>query len=352
MVDIYSLEGTYTLLEAVRKIQQPVSFLADTFFPQKVQIQTDFVTFETLKAGRQVAPFVVPGTRGRNVARTKSITKYYRPPMFGPRRVISAGDLQQRQFGEIPNLYGAPTPEERFARLQAQDLSDLMMLHANRRNQMASEILQTGAVKMRAYADDGAVVQEETIDFDWSGAKTVTTSWTNASADIYNDLYIHSEKIQEECGEIPTVAICGKNVERYLLNNAEIKTWLSLPNRENLNMVSFAPHYTSPQSRFIGYISSLNLELISYSQSYIAEDGTVKNFVEPDNIIIGIAGRGKEVHGPISIFQNGGWNTISAEYVPFYTYNDDAQTTALTVYSKYILIPDDLAGWYCLKVKK
>ncbi len=347
-LDIFSLEHTYELIQAVQQVKAPVSFLADTFFPNVMQTQADYVAVETQKLGRRLAPFITKNTRGVNVSREKSEIKYYSPLLFGPRRVISAGDLALRQFGEMPNLYGAPTPEERAARLQAQDLTDLLRLHANRKNQMASEILQTGKLTVKAYADDGKVAETDEIDFSFSNLITPAVTWNNANATIYEDLKTVSEQIQGDIGEIPTVAILGKNVEKYLIQNTEIKNWLMVPSRENLLMANFAPHWTSAECRYIGRISALNLDLVSYSQTYTAEDGTTKYFVEPDNVILGITGGGREVHTPVSIFQNG-WHTINAAYVPLYTSDDTAQTTALTVYSKYILVPADVASWYCIK---
>ena len=350
-LDIFSIEHSYELIQAIQQVKQPASFLADTFFPNVRMSTADYVAVETQKLGRRLAPFITKNTRGVNISREKSEIKYYSPLTFAPRRVIGAGDLELRQFGEVPNLFSKPTPEERAARLQAQDLVDLMRLHANRKNQMASEILQSGKVKIKAYADDGKIAEEEEIDFGFSNVITPAVTWDNAAATIYRDLKTISEQIQEDLGEIPTVAILGKNVEQYLINNTEIKNWLMVPSRENLLMANFAPTWTNPQVRHIGRISALNLDLVSYSQTYVAEDGTTKYFVAPDNVILGLAGGGMEIHAPVSIFQSGAWHTISAPFVPSYSSNDDAQTTSLTVYSKYMMVPGDLNSWYTIKTK-
>ena len=350
MLDIFSIETTYTLLEAVERIDQPLSFLADTFFNNRRTVETEMVAMEYRKQGRQLAPYVVRGGRGVDVSRSGSKVKYYSPPIYAPRRTIGLYDITHRQFGEIPNLYSPVTPEERAAKMQAEDLADLLKLHANRRGQLASEILQTGKVTMKAYADDGLVAEVDEIDYGWSGSITPTIAWSNANAKIYDDLKAASEKIQEDTGEIPTLAICGKNIEGYLIQNKEIKDWLLIPNRQNIAMASFAPRYTSPQVRYIGYISALNMELVSYAQTYIDENGQTQYYVDPDNVIIGVPGKGKEIHAPVTIFTNDGkFQTISAAYVPNYTFDINAQTTALTVYAKYILVPEMVDDWVTIK---
>lgn len=350
MENIFDLQYTYTLLESIKKVQPPVNFLTDLFFNKKTSVNTDYIVFEELKQKRQLANYLSRGSRGLNIERTKSKARMYKMALIGARRTISEEDVRNRLAFEVPNLYTPVTPEERAARLRAQDMADLMLLMENRRGQMSSEILQTGKIKIAAYNNDGVIEENEVLDFGWNGLVTPTVPWNNSAATIYDDLKTVSEKIQEEEGEIPTVAICGKNIERALLNNEEIRQWLLIPNRQNLTMAGFAPKFTSPQVRHIGYISALNLELVSYSQTFTDTDGTVKYYIEPNNVIIGIPNLGRQVYGSVNLFQNGNWHTINgAEIVPFYTADDTSQTTSLTLYSRHIQIPDSITSWHCIK---
>ena len=349
--DLFNLNTTLTLIQAVENIKLPVSFLTDTFFPQKLSVATDYVAIEYRKENRMLAPFLVKNTKGIDIARGKSRVKIYSPVVVGARRTIGIGDVSLRQFGEQPNIYNAPTAEERQARLQAQDLSELLRLMANRKEAMASELLQTGKLKIQAFAEDGQIAEVDEIDYDLNNSITPTVVWSNTSAKIYDDLRDASEQIQEEIGEIPTVLIVGKNIEQRLLKNKEIKDWLMLPNRENLTMANFAPTWTSPQVRHIGRISALNLDIVSYSQTYIDDSGTVKNFIDPDTAIIGVPGKGREIHCPVTIFQQGNFHTISADTVPFYSYSDEAQTTSLTLFSRYVLTPDAFGSWITIKTE-
>ena len=351
MIDIFSWESTITLLQAVEKIEQPFNFLAETFFPKKNFLETDYAALEYRKTNRNVAPYIVANTGGVNIARGTSKSKMFTAPNFAARRTIGLADLKLRQFGETPNIYNAVKVEERLARLESQDFAELTRLIQNRHGVMASEILQTGVLNLRAYADDGRRVSTETIDFECAdNFVTPTVHWSNTAAKIYQDLYTVSEKIQMETGQIPTVAICGKNIERYLLQNEEIKNWLLIPNRQNLAMVDFAPRFTSPNARYIGRISALNLDFYSYNETYFDEDGNVKSFVDDNNVIIGIAGTGSTCYFPITLFfADGQPHTISSEIVPQYTFNQDAQTRSLTLYSRFIQIPSTFSDWVCIK---
>ena len=348
--DIFGIDYSLKLAEAVERATPLSNFLADTFFPKKETVMADVVAVEYKRKGLQIAPYIVKNAGGLNMSREKSKISWYKTPRFGARRVIGLEDLEQRQFGELPDIYRATRPEERFAKMQAQDLADLIKMHNNRRAIMASEILNSGKLVMNAYADDGRIIRTDTIEFEGFNEVTPTILWSNAAAKIYEDLYDISEKIQESAGQIPTIAICGKNVERRLLANTEIKNWLMIPNRENLAMANFAPRFTDVNARYIGRISALNLDLYSFADTYI-ENGTKKYLVGEDNVIMGVPGNGKEIHSPVSFFKNGNWNTVSAGYVPVYSYDDNAQTTSLTVYSRFLLVPETLDDWYLIKTE-
>lgn len=346
------ITDTYELIGTVEQIKPPASYLVDTFFPNKMPVSySSWVSVEYRKEGRMLAPYVVRNGKGVNINRGTSRIKSYKAPMVAPRRTIGLGDIELRQFGEQP-VFSSVRPEDRAARMQAQDLVELRRLIYNTMNKQAADILQTGKTTIRGYADDGVTVDVDEIDFEWNGLVRPSTDWDQAGASIYDDLRAASERIQEDSGYIPTLMLCGKNVEKYLLNNTEIKEWLQIPNRQNLTMASFAPHYTTPQARFIGHISALNLEIISYSETFTDDDGQVKPFLDPDTVIIANPNRGKQLYGAITYMDTAGnWQTVAANEVPVYLFDSNAQQSSLTIYSRFVLVPDVLEDWLTLKVK-
>lgn len=354
MEDIWRIKDTYELLGVVEQIKPPASYLADTFFPRKMPVSySSYVAVEFRKQGRILAPYVIKGGSGVNINRGGSRIQLYSAPMVAPKRTIGLGDIELRQFGEPP-IFSSVTPAERAALKQAEDLNDLLRTITNRRNKQAADILQTGETTIRGYADDGKTVQIDTIKFDWNGLIEPVKDWSDSDATIYDDIKGASERIQEESGFIPTLMVCGSNVEKYLLNNEEIFKWLSIPNRQNVQLMSFSPHYTSPQARFIGYISALNLEIISYTETYTDDlTGEVKPFLDPDTAIIGNPGRGKQLFGMISYMdQAGDWQTIAAENVPVYIADPKSQQSSLTIFSRFLLVPEVIEDYVTIKTKK
>lgn len=350
--DIFAITDTYQLMQAVERIKQPASYLVDTFFPNRMPVATsDYIAVEYRKGKRLLAPYITKGSRGVNINRDSSQVKIYAPPMVGPRRVISISDVAMRQFGEQP-IFSTMTPGERAAAMQARDLVELLGMIQNRKNKMAADILQTGTTVIKGLADDGVTERIDTVDFGSSMIGTVTADWKIATTSIYDDLMGVSKRIQENTGEIPRLCICGANVEKYLLGNKEILDWLQIPNRQNLAMASFAPTFTAPQARFIGQIPALNMEFVSYLETYTDDDGKVKPFIDPDTVIVCNPGKGKQLYGAIDILdgQTKRFERYAAENVPHYVINEEAQQMSLVVYSRFLLVPDLLDDFVTMKV--
>ena len=177
--------------------------------------------------------------------------------MVAPRRTVRPEDIDQRGFGET--IYSTKTPAQRATEIQANDLAEMQAMILNRKNQMAAEILTTGAYTIKGYADDGTTVKTAKVTFDWNQKITPTTTWDQANASIYSDLKNASSLIQENAGVVPTVAIVGKNVADYMLGNDQIMKWLAVPSNTNLSLMSIQPRIESPQVARIGLIQSLSL---------------------------------------------------------------------------------------------
>ena len=347
----YLITDTYTLLTAMESFKDPAVYLVDTFFPQKVPVvNTSKVAVEYRKGQRQLAPYIVRGARGAEMARTTISTKEYTAPMAGARRVLSTADLETRVFGEQP-VYTTMSPQERAARLQAEDLKDLSGMIVNRRNKFASEILLTGKVEISGYADDGVLAVTDTIDYSFNGIKTPTKNWSDKSAKIYDDLLDTVNEIAEESGELPDIMVCGANVEKYLLANDTTKEFLMVSNRANLTIASLMPKYISPQARYLGTIHSLGLEMYSYLETYWdAESQKSKRYIPEDSVIIGKAGSGRQIFGAVTLVdQNLGVQTYASEIVPKYTVDELSQTISLSVYSRCILTPSEIGSWKHIK---
>ena len=343
MTNIFAVTDTVTLIEAVELIKKPATYLLDNFFPNKLPVaNTSMIAFEVFKGKRQIAPFIVEGSTGLDVKREPVQSHLYSAPMIGARRVISIKDVESRIFGETP-IFTTLSAEERAAQLQARDLQDLIARISNTKNKMCADILTTGKCVISGFADDGQEIVENTVDYQWQGNRNKT--WSSANADIYGDLSDAVNQIAEDIGELPTMLLCGKNVEKYLLNNKAIKDWL-LIDRPNLNLATLQPKYIAPQVKYLGTISALGLEVYSYFESYFdSKTQTVKPFIPADTAVLIAPGKGRQYYGAVSLIDDGGLSTYAAEYVPVYDNDKRSQVMSLSVYSRFLPVPDDVCSW-------
>ena len=206
-------------------------------------------------------------------------------------------------------------------------------------------------LKISGFADDGENIVEDEIDFGFTNIQTPSTLWSNSAANIYQDLQNACDKIAEDTGSLPTMLLVGKNVEKYLLANKEIKDWLLVSNNKNLTIANLQPKYISPQTRYLGTIPALGLEIYSYLETYLdAETNTVKPFIPANTAIVISENIGKQLFGAISLVdKNAGFQTYAAEIVPKYSINEADNITSLSVFSRTLLVPNDIDSWITIK---
>lgn len=350
MQNIFTTD-TVTLINAIESFKKPAAYLVDTFFPNTMPVaKSSWVAVEYRKGKRLLAPYIVKGSRGVSIAREQANAKFYSAPMTGARRILSISDLEIRNFGEEP-IFSKLTPQERAAQIQARDLVDLQNMIFNTRNKMAAEILTTGKVEIKGYADDGKTFIADTIDFDFDNIITPQVLWNTSSAKILDDLTDAVNKIAEDSGELPDIMVCGANVEKYLLANKQLQDMLLISNRSNLTIASLQPKYISPQARYLGYINSLGLEVYSYLEKY--DDDELQEtvpFIPANSVIIGKAKKGRQIFGAISLVdKNVGVQTYSTPIVPQYIYSEEGNQISVAAYSRCILTPDEVTSWVHIK---
>lgn len=350
MQNPFIINNTFELIKVVERIKPPATYLIDKLFPNTRQIMSDVLPVETLKQKRRLAPFLVKNTRGLNVAREKTSITLYQAPLMGARRVIGLNDIQRRYLGENA-VYSTMTAEDRAGAMQAQDLLDLKKMLANRRAAMVAELVQEGKITIKEFADDGTIADTgNAIEF--SGFQKLTKNWTAASAKIADDLFEASETIQEAAGFVPDLLIVGKNVVKYMRDNTQFEKFLLSSNPNAAAWLNFTPKYLAPQVRFIGYVTSLNLEIVSYTETFVDDDGATKPFIDEDTAILCRGGAGTMVYGAVDYLNEAGqFQTAAAAEVPVYSHDQNAQQIALTLYSRCLPVPESIDDFIAIKAK-
>lgn len=347
-------DDTRTLLGAVERSFKPTTTLIDVFFPEVQTFSTEYVDMEFRKGGRLMAPFVVPGGKGVNMARTGSIIRSYKAPLMRPKRNIEPADIIMRGFGET--IYSTKTPAERAAEIRARDLSELIDMCTRRQEWMAAQLLINGEYDVQGFADDGSIAHVDTISFpEFSNKTTLSGSdtWDNSTADILGALEAESQKIRRAAGMIPAMAICSSTVAKYIINNAKLRDLMLIPSRDTLALMSIQPQFVRPDLLRVGYISALSLEIFTYDGGYLDENDEFIPYIPDDYIIMGVPGRGKRLFGAITQLEaDGQYHTYAGnEYVPKITADVENDVSSLAISSRCVICPEFLDDWAVIKVK-
>lgn len=140
------------------------------------------------------------------------------------------------------------------------------------RERMRMMLLTTGTISM---ASNG---QSYTYDYGLDEAQkpTVTTSWSDETAPIIDDIRTWQNEREDATGTRPTRGMLSRKTWNYLLKNEEIRNGI-------LGNNSAAPVSDAQVRTYL--MSMLDLDLTVNSKRYKDETGAVKAYV-PDDLIV------------------------------------------------------------------
>ena len=92
--------------------------------------------------------------------------------------------------------------------------------------------------------------------------------------------------------------------------------------------------------------------MYAYDGVFLNDSGVLEQYIPDNHIIIGAPGRGKRLFGAVTqIDDNNQHATYEGEYIPKYTVDKDGDTSAVTVSSRCVVVPEFLDDWGVIKVK-
>jgi hypothetical protein len=135
---IYSIG---VLNAVVRNLNEPQSFLLDSFFGQEQRSMDDNIYVDIEPYRPRISPFVSPLVAGKVVASEGFTTAVFRPAYVKDKRVFTPNRVPRRMIGE--RFGGELNPYQRLQALIAQDIVDQLRMWKLRLEVMASEALRT-----------------------------------------------------------------------------------------------------------------------------------------------------------------------------------------------------------------
>lgn len=175
---IDAIYDTNVLVHVVRNLKLPSQFLLDTFFPNAIEFDTEFVSIDVDVGLRRMAPFVSPLVEGKPVESRKYQTNTFRPAYIKDLRTPDFRKPVLRAIGE--RLMGEMTPEQRIQANLAYEMQDQTQMIQRRLEWMAAQSLLSAG-----YTVSGDGFETVQLSFGRDAALTVTlaggTAWSTAN---------------------------------------------------------------------------------------------------------------------------------------------------------------------------
>lgn len=167
-----SLYDTIALIRVVENLFEPSQFLLDTFFPNTVQSNSEYVALDVFDGKRRLAPFVNPLQEGKLVEQLGMSTPTFKPPYLKPKVRIDPLHPLRRSMGEP--IGGNMLPVEREAMNLRFELEEQIRMINRRLEWMAARAMSDSAIVVV-----GEGVPQTAINFGRNPALNVVLAGTS-----------------------------------------------------------------------------------------------------------------------------------------------------------------------------
>lgn len=333
---------TRELLQAL-ELRKPLRTLFCNFFPTSNTHIAEILEFDVKKGKRVMAPFVAPRKGGKIIKREGFNTKTLRTPRIAPERILTIDDIDKRGFGE--NIYSNKTPEQRSNELFAKDMTDLEETIQRRKEWMARQIILEGKIDVQD-VEEGVDIQ---IDFGFTNTETLAggAKWDTDTSKPLEDLKRWRRAVIKQTGKAPTICIMGTKAFDQFMANKAIQRAFDL---KNFLVGKIEPRVVDPSLTYGGRLTELDLDIYSYDEWFIDDDGVEKPMLPENKILLLPDEIGSFEYGAVTQMESGQFVTYAAEVVPK-TWNDEKnEVKMLRMTSRPIPKPIDVDSWYVATV--
>lgn len=338
-IEIYS---TRTMMKAISLMKPARTFLLDTFFPNFETFITEAVDVDFKKGKRKMAPFVAPRIGGKVMDRQGFTTQTYKAPKIAPDRVVTQDDINRRALGE--DLYSMKTPAERATELLATDLIELDDYITRREEWMCREVLFNGKLNM---VGEGF---EQVVDYGFTNKEVLAAGalWTADTSDPIADLKRWRLSVIQKTGKAPNIVIMESGVVDKFIEHAKVKALLDI---QRLNIGSIEPSIQNEAITFVGKLPALGVEIYSYDEWFIDDNGIEQPMVPVGTVLMGSRGMNKRIYGAHTQIENGKFVTIEGNRIPKSWVDDENEVRKVRLVSRPLPVPDDVDGWFVATVQ-
>ena len=119
----------------------------------------------------------------------------------------------------------------------------------------------------------------------------------------------------------------------------------------NINMGMIEPSLKSKHVQYIGRLLRPNVEIYTYAESYLNDEGVTTKFIPDDKVVVACEDIFEMEYGAVTQMESGDFQTYAGELVPKYWVNEGDDVANIRVTSKPIPVPFDVNAWGILTVE-
>lgn len=339
---------TQTMLAAIRLMMPLNTFFRNTFFPSFQTFVTEEVMLDYKKGKRKMAPFVAPRVGGITMDRQGYRTDKYAAPKIAPQRQLTVDDLLIRGMGE--NVFSQRTPADRQTELLGRDMSELDEMITRREEWMIRELLFNGKIDMNGYIDlTNKNFVEQTLDYNFTNKEVLAGAalWSASTSTKLADLKRWRLEVIQKSGVAPTMVIFGQDAGDAFLDDPDVQDKLK---QFNSNLITLNPVVKDPALTFIGRLNELGLDLYTYNDWYLDEDGNEYPMVPVDHLLMARPNMGEVLYGAVTQLEAGQFITYEGTRIPKSWADDENDHRLLRISSRPVPKPEDVDGWFVAQV--
>ncbi len=341
---------TYKLINAVKKMYPVVQFFKNRYFPDGKVYYSEKALVETKKKGRAVAPFVIPVVGGIAVESEGYRAMEIEAPYIAPKKVITAAQLEKKAFGESPE--SGRTPAQRENELEAEYMDDLRKSVLRRHELMCAELLLTGKVLMKHYAngDDAAkginydLKYLQFYDKEFKNRYTFSSSFKDMSASLkIQEFYKMASKLRKR-GIRATDIVMASDVSMELMSKDDFLKFYDIAKVDfgDIKQTEL-PEGVVCNGRI--NINGVVMTMFTYDEAYEDLDGQEKPFIPAGTILFLQPGMGETVYAQVTFFSGGSFKSYAEKIVPRFVGSEKENTAEVQVFSRPVPYPYDWEGW-------
>ncbi len=341
---------TYKLINAVKKMYPVVQFFKNRYFPDGKVYYSEKALVETKKKGRAVAPFVIPVVGGIALESEGYRAMEIEAPYIAPKKVITAAQLEKKAFGESPE--SGRTPAQRENELEAEYMDDLRKSVLRRHELMCAELLLTGKVLMKHYAngDDAArgvnydLKYLQFYDKEFKNRYTIDGDFRNMSASLkIQEFYKMASELRKR-GIRATDIVMASDVSMELMSRDDFLKFYDIAKVDfgDIKQTEL-PEGVVCNGRI--NINGVVMTMFTYDEAYEDLDGQEKPFIPAGTILFLQPGMGETVYAQVTFFAGGSFKSYAEKIVPRFVGSEKENTAEVQVFSRPVPYPYDWEGW-------